>query len=129
SSNGGHLIKQASQLLVCQGDVFVPLYEFRRGVESAQIEVSRSVTKPPPHLHERVIHPGSAEIIAHTQALEREAAGELVPSDCDDANALFSLVRVIENVFDSAIDLSDLDSRDRIEETFLHLVPGDPRAV
>src|SRR6266508_3482558 len=54
-ADSGHVVEEIQQLLIGGGDVSIPVSKFYGSVEPAQIEVARSVTKPPPHLHEGVV--------------------------------------------------------------------------
>ena len=58
---GLHPVELAPQLYLGERDVAIPLLEFRGGEKPAQIEIAGPVAKPAAHLHERVVHPRSAQ--------------------------------------------------------------------
>ena len=86
---GLHPVELAPQLHLGERDVAIPLLKFRGGEKPAQIEIAGPVAKPAAHLHERVVHPRSAQKVADRKPFKRKSARELVPTHRDDVESAF----------------------------------------
>ena len=69
----GHLTELLAELLGRHGDVLIGFTELLGGVETAEIHVAGSVTEPPAHLQQGVVHARGAQIVADGQPLQGQA--------------------------------------------------------
>jgi hypothetical protein len=84
AADSDHVVEFAPKFLARFCDVLEPVLQIRRGVEAAEIEISRPVSEPAPHLHQRVTHAAGPQEVADAQTFQCQAAGELVSADRND---------------------------------------------
>jgi Protein of unknown function (DUF3631) len=74
AADSDHVVEFAPKFLARFCDVLEPVLQIRRGVEAAEIEISRPVSEPAPHLHQRVTHAAGPQEVADAQTFQWRSA-------------------------------------------------------
>ncbi|MCY1546816.1 hypothetical protein D9M68_828360 [compost metagenome] len=98
-----HVVEFGPQFFGCIRYVLEPLDQIFGSVQTTQVQISRTVSEPPPHLHKRVVHLGGAQEVADAQTLEGQPPGELVTPDRNDLEPCYA-VCIVQSVLGSAVD-------------------------
>src|ERR1019366_5253278 len=79
-----HQIELLPQLFRRVRDVSEPFQQFWRCIKATQVQVTRAIPEPPPHLHQRVVHAGGSQKVTYAETLQGQAPRELIPADRED---------------------------------------------
>ena len=98
-----HLCNFIFKLIGRSGDVPIPVNSFFCHPNSEKVLVVWTITKPASHLQQRIIHLRFTIEITDSQPLQRQASGQAVAANCNNAQAIFFVVEIIQTCCPSSL--------------------------
>ena len=118
-----HPVDFRKQLVGCLGDIGVPGHGCCRHPDLTEILVVPPVSKPAPHLHERIIHLGIPIEVTDAQPFQSQAAGEAQTAYCNEAQpvVIFIIIQIFGCI--ASIDGSNFHRGHSCVQSFLNVRP------